>query len=127
MQIVVCKTLTHDSDQHVKQMDTHEERHADEQEEKDWSHIITPIGSWVEFSQRREVNMVKCTWNCCVRRWISIFICFEVFLVLPNNVEGHDEAKQANHVNKHEVFDVINYNKDDVNERCYLSYETKEV
>ena len=50
---IIGKTFSHNGDQHIEQMDTHEETKQEEDWEQNWRHIVFEIDFRVEFSQRR--------------------------------------------------------------------------
>ena len=49
---VVRETITHDSYQHVEQVQQHNESHYDEKEKKDWSHLVVKIEVSVKVTKR---------------------------------------------------------------------------
>lgn len=127
--IIVWEWLTHDGNQHVKHVETHEEREADEQEDQNRGHVIPEVRICIELSQGGAVHMVESSWQSCVAR-NPLQVAFresDLLLVFADVVERADESKLSDDKNSHEILDIRQYNHDDVNQRSNLFDKPQEV
>ena len=127
IKFVAFKYISHDGNEHVEQMDTHEEAHQCEQDHQRWSHAVVQVKVSVELPQRGKVDVVKRPQVSAVR-WdrVNVALCY-LLLVTADTVEGIHEGDRSDYVDRHEMADLIDYRKDDIDQWGDFSNKPQKV
>lgn len=126
--VVLAETVSHDSDQHVEQMDLQEEGQHQEKDNQVRALAVLKVVVRVKLSKRRSVNVVERVYPGSVSNvWFFSSLKCNVNLVPSDDVVSIDECNKCDNENDHKVLDVREDDEDDVNQRCYLSHKSQIV